>query len=184
VTRILVVCTANICRSPMAEALFERRAADRDSTLVVRSAGLLESGQPAAPGTLRALQRAGIDGSAHLSQRLTADFAEKADVVIGMERRHVQEVALLAPDAFPRSFTLKELVRRGQRVGPRRADESIPQWLQRVQAGRTPRDLLGSDASDDVADPYGGDEEGYERTLRELDGLVARAVDLLWPAPP
>ena len=182
-TRLLVVCTANICRSPMAEALFKRRAADRDPTLVVRSAGLLESGQPAAPGTLRALQLAGLDGSAHVSQKLTADFAEKADVVLGMERRHVQEVSLLAPAAFPRSFTLKELVRRGDQVGSRGRDESLSQWLQRLQAGRTPRDLLGSDTSDDVADPYGGEEEGYERTLRELDGLVARAVDLMWPPP-
>ena len=167
----------------MAEALFDRHAADRDPTLVVRSAGLLESGQPAAPGTLRALQLAGIDGSAHISQRLTADFAEKADVVLGMERRHVREVALLTPAAFPRTFTLKELVRRGEQAGARSPDESIPQWLQRLQGGRTPRDLLGHDDADDVADPYGGDDDGYERTLRELDVLVNRAVDLMWPPP-
>jgi protein-tyrosine phosphatase len=182
-TRVLLVCTANICRSPMAEALFKRRAADRDPSLVVRSAGLLEAGQPAAPGTQRALQLAGLDGSAHVSTKLTGDFAGKADLVLGMERRHVQEVALLAPTAFPRTFTLKELVRRGGETGPRAAGESIPEWLQRMQAGRTPRDLLGSDTSDDVADPYGGEEEGYERTLREIDGLVARAVDLIWPPP-
>ena len=52
-----------------------------------------------------------------------------------------------------------------------------------MQAGRTPRDLLGTDTSDDVADPYGGEEEGYERTLREIDALVARVVDLMWPPP-
>lgn len=167
----------------MAEALFKERAGGRDPALVVRSAGLLEAGQPAAPGTLRALELRGIDARAHVSQKLTADFAEKADLVVGMERRHVQEVALLAPDAFTRAFTLKELVRRGELIGPRQANESVTQWLARAQAGRTPRDLLGADDTDDVSDPYGGDDDGYERTLRELDGLVNRLVDLLWPAP-
>ena len=166
----------------MTELLLRKYGSGRDPALVVRSAGLLEAGQPAAPGTLRALGLHGLDGRAHVSQKITADYARNADLVVGMERRHVQEVALLAPEVFERAFTLKELVRRGESIGPRRPTETVDQWIVRAQAGRTPRDLLGSDHSDDVEDPYGGSDDGYQLTLRELDGLVRRMVDLLWPS--
>jgi protein-tyrosine phosphatase len=181
-TRLLVVCTANIVRSPMTEALLNKHAAGRDPALVVRSAGLLESGVPAARGTLHALGLWGIDARDHVSKKITADFARNADLIVGMERRHVQEVTLLAPEVFSKAFTLKELVRRGEAIGTRRRDESVDQWIARAQAGRTQLDLLGSDRGDDVEDPYGGSEDGYEVTLRELDGLVQRLVDLIWPA--
>jgi protein-tyrosine phosphatase len=182
-THILFVCTANICRSPMAQALLQVRAGAHAREVAVASAGLLERGQPAAPGTLRLLEQIRIDGRSHLSRTLNPELIRRADLVLGMERRHVQEVALLAPDAFPRAFTLKELVRRGNAMGPRQ-QETLEQWVTRANAGRTPRDLLGADPDDDIADPYGGDEHEYERTFRELDRLVSRLVDLLWPSWP
>ncbi len=178
---ILFVCTANICRSPMAQALLQVRAGSHAPEVAVASAGLLEAGQPAAPGTLRVLEQIRIDGRSHLSRTVNAELLRRADLVLGMERRHVQEATLLVPEAFPRTFTLKELVRRGNAMGPRH-QETLQQWLARASAGRSTRDLLGANPDDDIADPYGGDEHEYERTFRELDRLVSRLVDLLWPA--
>jgi protein-tyrosine phosphatase len=181
-TQVLFVCTANICRSPMAQALLQRRVGSHAHEVAVASAGLLEAGQPAAPGTLRLLEQIRIDGRSHMSRTLNPEHIRRSDLVLGMERRHVQEAALMVPDAFPRLFTLKELVRRGSAMGPRHR-ETLEQWLTRANAGRSPRDLLGADPGDDIADPYGGDEHDYARTFHELDRLVTQLVELIWPAP-
>ena len=61
----------------------------------------------------------GIDLRDHRSRQLTEPMVTSADLIIGMGRRHVQEAVLLDPPCWPRAFMLKELVRRGNAVGPR-----------------------------------------------------------------
>ena len=173
--RILVVCTANRCRSPMAEVLLARRLPGVEVT----SAGSMEPGHPASGGSLRAMATRGLDLSGHVSRQLAAPMIESADLVVCMARRHLREVAVTAPDAFSRTFTLRELVRRGEAVGP--ATTTVAAWLARVGEGRRTADLLGDDARDDVADPIGGPEEGYVRTAAQLEELVERLGKLLDP---
>ena len=87
----------------------------------------------------------------------------------------------MAPDAFARTFTPKELVRRAAAVGGRRPGEALPAFLDRVHEGRTPQQLMGNDAADDVADPIGGPRSGYERTAVELEQLALSIAALLAP---
>ena len=163
----------------MAEALLRARLAARGVGEVhLRSAGLLAGGVPATKGARGIV--GGLDG--HVSRRLSSDLVTAADLVVGMAREHVREAVLLDRGAFPRSFTLKELVRRGSAAGARRAGETMPEWLHRVGAHRKPADLLGASPDDDVADPIGGPPSAYEATAAELDGLVARLVELAWPS--
>ena len=82
---------------------------------------------------------------------------------------------------FPRTFTLKELVRRGERCGPRRTAQPLDEWLAEVADGRTTSELLGDDPGDDVADPIGMPDAEFERTAVELEGLIERLVGLLCP---
>lgn len=173
--RILVVCTANRCRSPMAEVLL----ASRLPGIEVASAGSMEPGHPASGGSARAMIARGLDLSQHVSQQLSAELIENADLVICMARQHLREVAVTAPAAFPRTFTLRELVRRGETVGP--ATATFDEWLGRVGEGRRTADLLGDDPHDDVPDPIGGPEEGYVRTATQLEELVERLGRLLDP---
>ncbi|MGH9051386.1 MAG: hypothetical protein ACRDY4_16765 [Acidimicrobiia bacterium] len=180
-TEILVVCTANLCRSPMAAEIFRRRLCERGATATIGSAGLLEPDLPAVEGARQALAGRGLDASGHLSRRVDAELVRAADLVLGLERRHVREVVVLDPAAWSRAFTLKEIVRRGEAVGPRDAGEPWPRWLERVNFGRQRAELLGSSPADDVADPMGGAFEDYEATADELDDLVRRLVDLGWP---
>ena len=98
-----------------------------------------------------------------------------------MSREHLREAVLAQPDIWPRAFTLKELVRRGETIGPRAPGESIDAWLARAHAGRNRADLLGSSSADDVEDPIGLSRSAYEKTANELSDLVDRLVDLLWP---
>jgi protein-tyrosine phosphatase len=177
---VLFLCTGNICRSPAAEALLRHRLERLGVDASVRSAGLLHTGQPASTYGVDVLSERGIDLSTHRSRSMTADLLREADLIIAMAREHVREAVVLAPEVWPRTFTLKELVRRGGDIGPRRADESLEQWLARAHAGRIPHRLMGSSGDDDVADPIGQARGAYERMVADLDGLVERLAWLVW----
>jgi protein-tyrosine phosphatase len=179
---ILVVCTANQCRSPFTAALLRAHLAPRDAALTVESVGLGASGFPATSATIDAARAFGLDLTQHRSRELDAAAAADADLVIGMERTHVREVVVLDPRAWARAFTLKELVRRGAAIGPRQRDESLADWLQRASDGRRPADMLGDSREDDVADPTTDPLADYDAMAREVEELVRQLVDLAWPA--
>src|SRR5688572_14763578 len=167
---VLFVCTANQCRSPMAQVLFAaavgRRGVDGVTT---SSAGRLPADQPAVSGALRTMAQRGLDLGAHASTTFDADVAARAQLIIGMAREHVREIVVSSSGTFPRTFTLKELVRRGERNGPRRAGQPLEAWLAEVAEGRTTSELLGDDPDDDVADPIGQPDDEFERTAVELE---------------
>ncbi len=146
----------------------------------VRSAGSLEGGQPAHNHGIDVLSAQGIDLSSHRSQSVTVQLLEQADLVLAMARQHVRDAAVLLPTAFPRTFTLKELIRRGNDVGPRQSGEPLDRWLARVHAGRSARDLMGDSSDDDIEDPIGRPRAAYERMVEEMATLLDQLVWLVW----
>ena len=58
---IVVLCTANVCRSPMAAALLARRLSELGVTARVRSAGMLRGGDPPLPEAVSVMAGYGID---------------------------------------------------------------------------------------------------------------------------
>ena len=164
----------------MVEAFLRRRLTDLGLEARVSSAGRLWDGSPATAEGVAALRELGIDASRHRARILSAGMARSADLVLGMAREHVRHAVSLDRDLWPRTFTLKELVRRGEEVGARSAGQDFHEWLAKVHAGREPADLLGASADDDVADPYGAPAAVYRRTATELDDLTARLVELAW----
>ena len=178
---ILIVCTGNICRSPMAEALLRERLRALGITATVSSVGITFDGRAATDDAIRAAEAYNLDISEHRSRLMSADLVHRADLVIGMERLHAREAVVLGDSLLPRCFTLKELVRRGEAIGARRQDESIEAWLARANEGRRPMELLGESDDDNVADPYLGSPKVYAACIAEIDGLVERLVSLMWP---
>lgn len=181
---VLLLCTANQCRSPMAEALLRHRLAAVGVDADVSSAGLHPGGRPATPHGVATMADRGLDLSGHRSRQIDAPLLLAADLVIGMTREHVREAAVLLPDVLGRAFTLKELVRTAAVTGPRRGGEDLDGWLRRLAAERSRSDLLGvgHDEELDVADPVGLGRADYERTARLLDGLLGQVVALAFPA--
>jgi protein-tyrosine phosphatase len=177
---VLVVCTANICRSPMAGALLSQRLARSGLNATVRSAGMLGDGNPPCPEVVAVMADYGLDVSAHRSRQMTAEDLERADLILAMARENLRYAAVTAPPTWPQSFTLRELVRRGMAIGPRSRGESMASWLSRAHEGRERAALLGDSPEDDVADPAGRSQRAYAETAAVLSELIDRLVALCW----
>jgi protein-tyrosine phosphatase len=177
---VLVLCTANRCRSVMAGALLARRLG---AAGWVQSAGLLAAGQPAPPEAVSVMASYGLDVSRHRSRLMTADELGAASMVLAMAREHVRHAVVTEPAVWPRAFTLKEIVRRGQQAGPRPSGESLADWTARLHAGRERSALLGDSPDDDVPDPMGGPPQAYMGTAALLDQLTGHLVELCWGLP-
>jgi glycine hydroxymethyltransferase len=105
---ILFICTGNVCRSPMAEALFRQAVRGRGEFRVV-SAGIgAMDGQPPTSHSTRAMRELGVDISTQRSRMLTAELVRSADFIFGMTHGHVDTVALMYPKMAEKTFLLRE----------------------------------------------------------------------------
>ena len=178
--RIVVLCTANVCRSPMAAALLARRMSGLGVAARVRSAGMLRGGDPPLPEVILVMARYGIDITGHRSRVACAADLARASLVLAMARDHLRYAVVTEPGVWPRAFTLRELIRRGERVGPRRPGEPFSGWLSRAHEGRERVALLGDSADDDVPDPAGGPLNAYADVAGLLDRSLTRLAELGW----
>jgi protein-tyrosine-phosphatase len=167
----------------MAEALLRRRAEAASLDLTVRSAGSLFELRAPESGAVAALQKLGIDLGSHRSHIFDGEAIRRADLVIGMELRHVREICLIEPAAFRSTFTLPDLVLRAEAIGVR-TDEPFDDWVARLGADRTPSDVLATRLDLEVADPMGASHRAFRRCAAEIDDLLARFVALAWPGDP
>lgn len=103
ITSVLVVCIGNICRSPTGERLFKRALPDLD----VRSAGLgALVGHTADRMASEVAAAQGLSLEGHQAQQLTAEMCRQADLILVMEKRHIEQVNRIDPAARGKTMLL------------------------------------------------------------------------------
>ncbi|WP_372882050.1 protein tyrosine phosphatase [Psychromonas sp.] len=94
--KILVVCVGNICRSPIGELLLQKHLPH----LEVNSAGLAALvGRPADPNSIAVALKENIDLSQHVARKLTVEMIAEHDLILVMEREHINAVTNISPCA-------------------------------------------------------------------------------------
>jgi protein-tyrosine phosphatase len=185
-TSILVVCTGNICRSPIAEGLLRDALTARfgPAAPTVSSAGTWGvEGSGATAEAVTAASERGADIIGHRARRLATASTADVDLVVAMAGEH--RVALTDEHgAGDRAFTLKELVRLLESLppvspgaGPDALADRVSQAAEARRAG-----FPGNPLDEDVADPLGLPLQSYRAIAWELDEWIARLVDGLYGA--
>ena len=138
---VLLVCTGNTCRSPMAQVLLEQQLAQHlncpldeleQHGLLVMSAGLAAgSGSPASPEAIQVMQNHGLNLDSHASRPVTELLVRFADCILTMTAAHRSSLVARWPEAAPKTH------------------------------------LLAGDHGD-ISDPIGGSVELYQRCAEQI----------------
>ena len=148
---ILVVCTGNICRSPMAEGLLKHALAGQTEplqSLKVISAGVsTRNGEHVSENAVITLKKAGIDISDHRSRSVTQEMLDQSVAVFGMTESHRSIIQLKAVPAPKHLYLFRE--------------------------------FLPEPAEHEIGDPYGGPLKAYEASRDEMVEAIPSLIAFL-----
>jgi protein-tyrosine-phosphatase len=148
---IVIVCTANICRSPMAEGLLTHALSGQPDPL--KNLKVLSAGVAARPGervsenSVVSLKKVGIDISGHRARPLTQEMLDEALAVLVMTQGHRAMIELQA--------------------------EPVPKNLHLF------REFMPETAAKEIGDPFGGPLKLYEQSRDEMVEAIPSLLDYL-----
>lgn len=147
---ILFVCTANICRSPMAAALFQERLkqerTDWQDWLIESAGTWAREGEGAASNSKLVMEQRGLDISDHRARTVTPSMLRLYDLILTMEPGQKEALQVEFPMVAKRVFMLSEM-----------------------EGSMTP-----------ISDPYGGPLEGYQKTAEKLEQIFANGMQRIY----
>lgn len=174
-SEILVVCTGNICRSPMAEGFLRAAFVGQlgEAAPVVASAGTAGwDGSRAMDEAIHSAEERGADIRAHLARKLRGEMLEDADLIVCMAAEHRKAIVGAMPDLESKTFTIKELVRLLESSPSEGSLEARVAAAAAARNGSSPPD-------EDVRDPLGDTIDGYRQVADELFDLSDRLAAAL-----
>ena len=170
---LLFVCTANICRSPAAEAILRHQLGDGDRARISSAGVRAHPDLPLDETMARLLAADGIAAPDFRSTEIDASILARASLVVTMTRRHRSTLVTRYPDVLPRAFTLIELAALLAETGPA---TSLAEYATRRPYLSVTGDQL------DVVDPYRRRRRIYQRTYAQIHEAVTTIGDVLYGA--
>ncbi|HZB81340.1 MAG TPA: hypothetical protein VE288_00645 [Rubrobacteraceae bacterium] len=145
---LLFICTANICRSPMAEAIFNALAEERGLAWRAASAGVMALiDEEIALNARAALEEVGIYAKGHRGRQVSEEMLKEADLVLTMGPRHSATLHKRFGELPDKVYTLPEYA-------------------------------TGISSEEGIPDPYGHTMTAYRASVRQLleyvEGVVMR----------
>lgn len=147
--KIVFVCWGNICRSPMAERVAQRYAAESGLDIEISSAAISseEVGAPIDRRAVRVLSKAGYDTDGHRAHRITTEEITGSDLVIAAEQLHIDRMRQLVPNAS-NLYLINDF------------NPAMPKG--------TP-----------LNDPWYGPASGFEQTLADIEAAIPGIMDMV-----
>jgi protein-tyrosine phosphatase len=198
---VLVVCTGNICRSPLAEQLLRARFAAVGLDVAVSSAGTgAAAGTSMTPEADALSMLYGGAPARHAATELSEQSIADADLVLTATRDHRHAVAVLHPRAARYTFTLAQFARLVSDLPPTEPgiaggnpfDSSGPEYDEPDPLHRRLTDLVDEvaasrgfapppvdPAADDIEDPYRRPQDVYDRVGVLVDASVTTIASFL-----
>lgn len=186
--RVLIVCTANLCRSPMGERLLRAAMTPAGSgpRWEVRSGGVRGFvDRPMHELAARTLQERGISPDGFTSRPLTRVMLEEADLVLTATRAHRAAAVELAPRTIRRTFTLFQFARLAAAVpalGPLPPGQAGRTLLAEALLARSDVPAVPGE-QDDLLDPIGLPVEAFRRCADQIQTAVDRILAPLGQGP-
>ena len=186
--RMLIVCTGNVCRSPVMAQLFDAELGPEG--VVVDSAGTLpHPGQRMTDEAIALSRQYGGQPRGHRAKVLSEHLIAQSDLVLTATREHRAAVVSLWPRAAAYTFTAKQFARILEAEDTaddlsRGGEPSDPDPFALVASvarlrGFAPPPL--DPADDDIEDPYRRPQEVYDRVGVEIHRAVTAISSALAP---
>ena len=178
---ILIICTGNICRSPLAEKLLQSRLTKAGIPAIVTSAGthaMIDRPMTAEAAFLAT--QYGAEPTLHAAQQLTTDRIASADLVLTATREHRGEVVALHPRANLYAYTLNQFARMvaDPPVVEPLETRTVKGFLSEISATKGLALPPFDPNDDDIEDPYRRSAAGYDH----VGGVIDKAVTTITTA--
>jgi protein-tyrosine phosphatase len=183
---VLVVCHANLCRSPLVERLLSHALSRRPGFAVASAGTHAHDGLSMHPHTAQVLREWGADHTGFRSRLLTPEVIAEADLILTAERSQRAQCVSLQPAAIGRAFTLRQFGRLAAAVDPARLTGATPADRMLALVGEANLERAAFQPvrpdEDDLVDPIGGPVDGFRECARLVhDELVRVMVGHLGP---